>query len=445
MIGFIQKIRIFLFANNDPGQTVAKNTAWLFTGQMASRALRALIVIYAARLLGVASWGAFSYALGVATFLTVFSDIGIGALLTREGAKSPEMRSRYLATAIGTKLFLLTGIALLVIAFFPYLTKIEEAAAIMPILIFVFIFDTLRDLGSAFSRALEKMEVEAILQIFTNACIVALGFLALTLQGTSYALALAYAAGSGLGLLGMFYALRRHLKGVFRNFSLRLVKEIIVAAWPFGLFGIMGIVMLNTDVIMLGWLRTPEEVGYYAAAQKLVQLLYVIPTIVATAIFPTLTRLAKTHTEEAKRLLERNVARSFVAAIPIAAIGVLLGPWIIKLSFGAAYEPATYVFQILMATVLIIFPSALVGNAVFAYGETRSFARFAFFAIVGNVAADALLIPYYGIEGAAIATVIIQLLTNGLIWHKMKRLNGFTVLPEIKNVLSQLTQRKTAR
>src|SRR3989344_6172852 len=224
----------WLFKNQSSGQTIAKNAVWLFSGQMIGRLLRAVVVIYAARVLGAASWGAFSYALGIAAFLTIFSDIGINALITKQTARDPALKDQYISTAFFTKLGLVSIFVLAVAAFFPYLTKIEEAAAIMPILIFVFIFDTLRDLGSAFSRALEKMEVEAILQIFTNACIVALGFLALTLQGTSYALALAYAAGSGLGLLGMFYALRRHLKGVFRNFSLRLVKEIIVAAWPFG-------------------------------------------------------------------------------------------------------------------------------------------------------------------------------------------------------------------
>ncbi len=72
----------WLFNNRTVGQTIAKNTFWLFFGQMTSRLLRAVIVIYSARVLGAASWGAFSYALGVAAFLTIFSDIGINALIT---------------------------------------------------------------------------------------------------------------------------------------------------------------------------------------------------------------------------------------------------------------------------------------------------------------------------------------------------------------------------
>ncbi|MEK7590294.1 MAG: oligosaccharide flippase family protein, partial [Patescibacteria group bacterium] len=77
------KIKNWLFSNQTISQTIAKNTFWLFSGQMIGRLLRAAIVIYAARVLGAASWGAFSYALGIAAFLTIFSDIGINALITK--------------------------------------------------------------------------------------------------------------------------------------------------------------------------------------------------------------------------------------------------------------------------------------------------------------------------------------------------------------------------
>ncbi len=427
----------FLTENRNPSQTIRKNAAWLFAGQIASRVLRAAIVIYAARVLGADSWGAFSYALGVATFLTVFSDIGIGALLTREGARSPEFRDRYLGTAIGAKILLVIVVALGVTILFPYLTNIEEARVIMPILIFVFVFDTLRDLGSAFARALERMQTEAIAQVFTNLMIVVLGFILLTKFGTSRSLAIAYATGSGLGLIGMGYALRGYLMQSIRRFDVSLIRDIVTTAWPFGLFGIMGILMLNTDIIMLGWMRTPAEVGYYSAAQKFIQLLYVFPTIFASSLFPTLTRMVSENPEGAKRLLERAVAIAVVAAIPIAAIGIVLGPWIIPLFFGAAYLPAIRTFQILMATVAIIFPSALVGNAIFAYGSERRFVYVVGIAVIGNVAMNAFLIPPFGIEGAAAATIVTQLIVNGIIWRKMQRLNGFAPREEIRRRIFQ--------
>jgi len=426
-------VKYFLFENRTIGQTIVKNTVWLFSGQIISRLLRAAIVIYAARSLGAGSWGAFSYALGIATFLTVFSDIGINALITKEASKRPELKNQYLSTAFFTKLILLLILVSGVILTFPYLTKIQEAGLIMPIIIFVFAFDTLRDLGSALSRALQKMQIEASIQILTNFLIVALGFILLSIYKTSESLAYAYAIGSFLGFIAILYVLRDHFKHLFRNFNRKLVKSILLTAWPFGLLGIMGVIMLNTDIIMLGWLRSAEEVGYYASAQKLVQVLYVLPSLLAVSIFPILSKFAKTAPALAKSILEKSVALTIIVAAPIALIGILFGPLIIKFLFGLEYIPSILTFQILMATILIVYPSSLIGHSVFAYDQQKHFIKYVAVSAVGNVLFNFALIPNLGIEGAAISTILTQAITNFLIWRKMKSVNQFAVWPRIKN------------
>lgn len=425
------KLPDWFLKNNTVGQTIAKNTFWLFSGQLISRLFRAAIVIYAARVLGAASWGAFSYALGIAAFLTIFSDIGINALITKETARNPELKNQYLSTAFFTKLGLLSIFVTGVIIFFPFLTNIREASAIMPILIFVFAFDTLRDLGSALSRALEKMEIEAGINIFTNFAIAALGFLFLMLYPGSQSLAFAYALGSGLGLAAIFYTLRSHFKDLFKNFNKQLIKPLLATAWPFGLLGIMGAIMLNTDIIILGWLRPAAEVGYYSAAQKPIQLLYVLPALLATSIFPVMARFAKNEPEKAKNILEKYVSLTMLAAIPIAILGIIFAQPIMLLLFGPEYAPGIMAFKILMATILIVYPSTLLGNAIFAYDHQKSFIVFVAAAALSNAFFDLLLIPPFGIEGAAVATLIVQIITNGLIWLKMKKINNLSVWPTV--------------
>lgn len=426
----------FLFQNRTTGQTIAKNTFWLFSGQMISRLLRAVIVIFSARLLGVADWGAFSYALGVAAFLTIFSDIGINALITKEASRNPELKDRYLSTAFFTKLFLLSILVISTVAFFPYLTNLKEAAALMPILIFVFAFDTLRDLGSALSRALERMEIEAGINIFTNAAITILGFVFLIYYGTPESLAMAYAIGSGLGLIAIFYTLRHHFKNIFTHFDKKLVKDILQTAWPFGLLGIMGAINLNTDIIMVGWLRSATEVGFYSAAQKPIQLAYVIPTLLASSVFPIMARLAKLSPLLVKNILEKAVAGVLLVALPIVLLGVIFAGPIIQLLFGADYLPAVNTFRILMFTILIVYPSTLIGNAVFAFDAQRSFIGFVAVSAIGNVLFNFVLIPIWGIEGAAISTLITQIITNFLIWRKMNSIQKLHILPQLGSYLS---------
>lgn len=431
----IPRLLRFLFENRGSGQTIVKNTIWLFSGQLVSRALRAVIVVAAARTLGASSWGAFSYALGIATFLTTFSDIGVNALITKETARNPERKRAYLATALAVKLVLIAVLLAGVFIALPYLTNIPESRALLPILIFVFVFDTLRELGASLARALEKMQIEAGLQLLTNFAITALGIVLLLRFRTSMALAAAYVAGSGIGAIAMFVTLREHFRGFLRCVERTLVRPILVTAWPFGLMSLMGTIALNTDIVMLGWMRTAEEVGYYSAAQKLIYLLYVLPGLVAASIFPLTSRLAHADPPRAKLLIERAAAGLILAAATLAAIGILGAPLIIHLFFGEAYAAAIPAFRILMLTLLIVYPSILVGNTLFAYDETKSFARFVAVSAASNVALNFMLIPWWGIEGAALATIGSQLATNALVWKRMKRVNGFAVIPQIKAYL----------
>ena len=388
------------------------------------RLLRASIVIYAARVLGAAEWGAFSYALGVAAFLTIFSDIGINALITKEASRKPELKDQYLSTAFFTKLALVSILIIVALIVFPYLTNIEAAMGLMPILIFVFAFDTLRDLGSALSRALEKMEIEALVHIFTNLAIVIIGFLLLGRFGTSLSLATAYAIGSGLGLLAIITVLWRHFKNIFSNFNKALVKEILATAWPFGLLGLMGVINLNTDIVMLGWMRTAEEVGYYSAAQKIIQLLYILPAVFASGVFPALSRIVQIDRLSAKKLLRKTVMISMSAAVIFSAIGIFGADLGVETLFGKEYLPAVSALQILMATLLVVYPSTLLGNAIFAYDHQKSFVWLVLAAIFGNIFFNILLIPNWGIEGAAVSTLITQLIINTLIWLKIKKIGG---------------------
>jgi len=71
----IRKITSFLFENRGTRQRIVKNTFWLFAGELFGRVLRAVIVIYAARALGVTEYGIFSYAVTLAAFFSIFSDI----------------------------------------------------------------------------------------------------------------------------------------------------------------------------------------------------------------------------------------------------------------------------------------------------------------------------------------------------------------------------------
>ena len=426
-----QKIKSFLFENKNARQTIAKNTFWLFSGEISSRILRAAIVIYAARVLGAEGWGVFSYAITLAAFFTIFSDIGLSAILTRESAKNPELRSQYLSTSFFLKLILMTLSVLLIIFVAPLFTKIATAKTLLPIVAMILVFDGLREFGFSLNRAMEKMESEAFTKTITNILIVGFGFLFLTLSKTATSLAWSYTLGSAIGFFIMIWTLRSYFKDVFSNFSKKLLWPIFSAAWPFALSGLLGGIMINTDIIMLGWWRTAEEIGFYGVTQRIVQTFYILPALLSTSIFPAFARLAKNDNDKFRQILEKSIGVVFMVGLPIVLGGIILGKEIILTLFGNAYLPAVTTFKTLLLTLLFIFPVMLISNAVFAYNKQKSFIGFLALGAIGNVILNYLLIPKYGIEGSAIATLGAQILSTSFIWLKMKKINYFTTFPHL--------------
>lgn len=429
----VTKIKELFFKNKNTAQTIAKNTFWLFFGQISGRLLRAALIIFAARSLGPSSWGAFSYVMSLIAFMLIFSDIGMTAIVTRESSRNTDLSRKYFVTAFFIKIILLAAGAAIVIWLAPYFTKIEEAKILLPLASIILIFDSLRNFGFALSRAAEKMQLEAFNEIFTNILITIFGFYFLSLHATSYNLTVAYLLGIIGGSLITLFSLKNYIKEIFTRFDHQLIKPIISASLPFALASFLGAIMINTDLIMIGWLRTSEELGFYSAAQKPILLFYVFASLFATALFPVLAK-ANADKEKFKVVLEKSLTTAIVMAVPFTAGGIMLGDQIINLLFGAVYAPAVTAFKILSLTLLIIYPSVIISNSILACNKQKNFIIFSLLGALSNVFFNFLLIPFWGIAGAALSTILTQIAANIFIWHKMKMVQPFSILPQIKKI-----------
>ena len=417
---------------------VAKNTLWLTISNIGGRLIRAIVIIYAARILGASDWGAFSYAISLVALITIFTDLGVGPTLTREiskNARDQEYFIRLLSTSFYIKLGLLAIGILLMLFVLPHFVSIPAVNLILPIITLVLIFDTLRDFGVSLVRAMEKMEVEAGLFILTNIAILISGVIFLFYRPTLESFALAYTMGTGFGMVVTLVVLRKDLTGIFTGFDPKLVKLIFVSALPFAISSVLGGLMINTDILMLGFFRSAEEVGFYSATQRLIQILYLLPLVLASGIFPLLSRLANRDMAKFRDTLERVLGFTFLLATPIIAGGIILAEPIIRLTFGAEYLPAVMSFQILLFTLAITFSAAILTNAVFAYNKQRNLVIFSILGVTTNALLDFFLIQRWGINGSAYATLIAQLLSNIYLWYVMKRINYFKVTDRLPRIL----------
>jgi O-antigen/teichoic acid export membrane protein len=413
---------------------IIKNAFWLFSGQAVGRALRAILIIIAARTLGANDWGVFSYALSLAAAFTVFSDIGINALLVREGSRDSKLAAKYLSTGLAIKLGLLAALSVFAVLAKDILIRIPEAATLIPLVIAIFILDSLRDFVSALARSMERMDIEARGQIATNIGIVVFGLSFLAFSPSSSSLALGYVIGTFIGLFAVFLPLRSYFKGLIKEFSRKLIKEIIVSAWPFGLISLMGVITINTDILVLGTVGSAADVGLFAAAQKPVQLLYLIPSLLAAAFFPTLSREAG-EDEKFRGTLEQGIKSAYLFAFPLAIGGALAAKPVIQLLYGQEFLPSYLSFALLSLTFLFVYPSLFFTNALFARNRQGSFYGYLAIGVLVNIVLDVLLIPYMGITGCALATLVVQMALFGYGVFKLKKSLSFSLFPNIGKII----------
>lgn len=175
-----------------------------------------------------------------------------------------------------------------------------------------------------------------------------------------------------------------------------------LAGFPFLLQAGAQTLSLQTDTILLGLLTPGAPVGLYRTAAQIAEGLGVVLIGVATVLAP---RLAEAHTDAQRlRMLLVYSHRAGVALmVPALVVAVVCGPQIITFLFGPQYIGASLSMQILVAGKVLYAAGAFGGLALAMIGRTWIAAGIAAAVIVINVILDLLLIPRFGIVGAAVA------------------------------------------
>ena len=430
----MEKIKNFLFKNTSTKQTIAKNTFWLFFGEILGRILKLAVLVFATRVLGVEGWGVFSYALAFVSLFYIFADIGINTFITRELSKQDGDGYKYLSASLVLKIFLLLLSFIASLILIPHFSSIHLSLKIIGAFALLNFSDSIREFALSVNRAMQKMEREAFVKILMNGVITILGIILLILHPNPLSLAIAYALGSIIASLVTIWIVYPAVKTIEWEFPFSFVKTILNFAWPFIATTIFMGLIANIDTIMLGQLRSAAEVGLYAASERVVQFLAIIPIFIAMATFPLMSQ-TEGDPETSSRIFEKTMVLLLMIGFPLTIGGMLFGSNIITVLFGQTYLAGGIVLTILMVSLLADFPNILLGNIIFAKNLQKKFILATGFGLIINIALNLYLIPRYGAIGAAFSTVASQLLIMGINWLLLKKYLSFSVMPKTGKIV----------
>ena len=253
-----------------------------------------------------------------------------------------------------------------------------------------------------------------------------IGFLVLTgiagFQPTGYLAMGVLAAATGLALVAAYIFTARSLPAEISEVRAEYrIRTWMGAAVTLLLLGSFHRVLNQADILMLGMLRGTEQAGLYNVAVRVTGLI-AFPLTSANMIAAPL--FAELHSSGEKRDLQQHltlVCRGIVLfTLPIAAVVIAAGTWLLGL-FGESFRAGYIPLVILTGGQLT---SALFGPVSLLLTMTGHQVRAAW--IVGgaaflNIGLNGILIPLFGIQGAAAASAGTLILWNTLLWVVVKR------------------------
>lgn len=175
-------------------------------------------------------------------------------------------------------------------------------------------------------------------------------------------------------------------------------------AGSFVLFGLY-VSILHTDILMINWFHSSTETGIYRAALTLAEFLWFVPRIVQMTLLHSTSRLWSEQNHERITTISARTTRYTLAFTLLLVIGLAgLARPAVTIYYGPEYSEA-------VGPLLILLPGALgfaVARPIFAIGQGNADLRLLNYATGGaaaiNLVGNLILIPSYGIYGAAIAT-----------------------------------------
>ena len=389
---------------------LAQHIASTFSRHLATVIIGLGLNIFLARVLGPERNGFYNLALLVPLLASKFFDLGIpSANAYFLGRKEIPVMVAYRTTMRLWAVLSSLGTVVAVAVVLGYGTTFFPGVPTTVLLVSLLIFPL--TLGHVFLASLLRglqdfKQYNAVLLIGPLVTLVGTAVLVWQLQwGVSGALA-ALAVGN-LVQIGVAYAgVRTHQDKTTQMWSTTAYgRQAISYGWKVQLSTVVAFINYRVDIFLVNFFLNPASAGIYVIAVQLAERLWMLSQSVGVVVLP---RLSALHNDEATRLRLTPLVTRWVFLLSILmALGLtLLGLPFIEFVYGRDYLPAYGALLWLLPGVILISGSRVLANDISARGRPELNMYTAWLVLVLNILMNVLLIPYYGINGAAMASTI---------------------------------------
>ncbi|HBR14290.1 MAG TPA: flippase [Candidatus Omnitrophica bacterium] len=388
---------------------ILKNISWLFVDNIFRMGVGLFIVAWIARYLGPEQYGLWNYAIAFTVLFTAFATLGLNNIVVREIVKRPDQKDEILGSAFILKFLggLLTLILTVTIIYFlrdgdiqtMWLVGLSAAG---------FVFQSFNVIEFYFQSQLKsKYAVYAQNGSFLLFIFVKISLLLAHVTLIAFAIAGFVETAMGALLLAIVYKYTKHSIFSWR-FRMDKARALLRDSWPLLLSSIAVMIYMRIDQIMLGQMMGDEAVGIYSAAVRISEAWYFIPVAIVNSVFPVIIQTKSVDETLYRRRLQKLFDAMALLGIIVAVVATIVSEKFVQFLYGADYVASAGVLVLHIWGGIFVCLGVASGN----WFTTENLQKYTFYRTaaggVMNIGLNLHLIPVYGVNGAALATVISQ-------------------------------------
>ena len=398
------------------GQVIVKNTLWLGLASGLAGLGDFVLTVYVIRKFGASTYGVFGYAFSFVSLFGALFDLGLSTAITRQFA-GDRGRERHFGDLLTLRLVLGAG-GIAVVWLCGVLITPDPLARRMIFLLAIYV--ALLELANFFSalfRARQQMQIEAGFRLAYIVCLIVLVVGLTTAYPSVVSVAVAYLAAIAATVIGAAVFVVR-AGGVAGSLRLRIDlpawREYLLIGLFLALLRVAGDVNQNIGTVTLGYLGRLAQIGWYNAADKIYGVLLFPMALVSTAMFPALAQARRAAPDRLVPYWKAWARGTVLVSVGLSFLIFVDARAIIELLYPAGFAPAVLTLRILVVAALITYLQSLYYTVLLVVDRERALFAAGLGSTAVHVALNFLLVPWLGLYGVALGTVLSQAVMCGL-------------------------------
>ena len=389
------------------------NIGWLFLDKLLRMGVGLVVVIWLARYFGPEQFGQLNFAIALVSVFGVFAALGLRGIVVRDLIEQPQHCNTTLGTAFILKFTAAVSTYILLIVTISIVEPDDVfLKSLIAILGLSIIFKSTEVVNFWFESQVDsKYVVWVESSTFFAASVVKL--LMLWQQASLIMFVWAMLIETIVVGLALFFVYAKVVSDPLQWKATRLkAKSLLADGWPLIISSAAWIIYTRTDQIMIGEMLNDQAVGYYSVAIRISDIATFISTIIALSIIPTLIPLRKTNTALYHHRYQMTYDIVVGLMLLTAICTALLSGLFIKLLFGEPYADAASVLSIHIWSAIFIAMATVSGKYLINEGLQKITMQRHVMGVFINIPLNFLVIPVYGIDGAAFSSLVSLALSN---------------------------------